>query len=956
MSWTNPEYATSFYHLSRHPEIVTTKDRDVFAFFPDTVTLAPTNGMGIYRDATKATLQWKTTGYPPPPPPPPPTSNTSVSERLLLWGRVGGTEVASAFRWTPYVNAADTDTQTIKPLREVFAPRVIYDRTSNAIHLWFWTNVNWAYNGSDYDESQLYPINTSNYNNITGTVSAPQSKAKRVLCYSVGRFEHSWVEGGYVGGYTESLGPDTRYDLIPVFNRPKIITNYSASSGTGPGIVTDGWYDNSSSAFLHQWKTTVNATYDTNYDIAAGDWMHNETEVYFAGLANIDPKSTYNIIPVNYTGNVYNYAFLDKSDKPSAVTFFPSGNKIETIYPNTLGMLLHISTVTYTGGKVTNIDQHQVGGHSSDCELSNPDNPNSFGLSCSRSGTDSFTLDIGAGIVQVRGTTENSVAGTSLASFFLPKKVWVEYENYTQDRSLIPSAVTIKTGANFPPFITYQRYFHELYDIDKTTTNLSNGGSSIATFVGPVFNRHYQGGEIREDWVRPDGQLSGLGGVDADYPNGRTIDFVSAGPHQGELQDRQFHEQVVDNVSTRFGSVGDQGISYFVQAATIVAKEYARIDSVNASSGRCGKSLEIKLVSTDAYLQLYDFYTCSTVVSITAPSALSENLAAQGYSILARSSSATMPVLSYLGLQKFKPDTCGTADTAKDVDWTTATCGSGTFWTFFSGCMSGHCTDFYTLCPPPKFNHSELTDIAADGAGDDHNGDGTGGGGTGGNHAYIGNHDSYARNKMTNGLGDLLGNASVQVDSRILKSSTGVSSLDWENCQLVGSVASGTPIQWSVAASTIFKILNVTPADYTTGAGALVCEGGGLFKETTSMYRATGTQLARFIDGTSVAYLTDSTGRIANFLDTGSPYTAEFSNPSPSITAKLASGSVAGYFTYGARETVLCDATHGVDTTEIRSINGYYVGYIPLDGPYVAKTQTVLDGNGVPITLSYLGM
>ena len=238
MSWLNPGYNTNFYHVSRHAEIVVTKDRDVFAFFPDTVTRAPTSGMGIYRDSTRTTPQWTC------------SVATAVSERLLLWGRVGGTEVASAFRWTPYVDAADTDTQTIKPLREVFAPRVIYDRTSNTLHLWFWTNVQWDYDGSDYDETKIYPIGASNYKGITpSSIAWDSSVAKRVLCYAVGHFEHSWVEGGHVGGYSGSVGPDTRYELVPVFNRPKIVTNYTPSAGEGPGIITDGWHGSRPFAF-----------------------------------------------------------------------------------------------------------------------------------------------------------------------------------------------------------------------------------------------------------------------------------------------------------------------------------------------------------------------------------------------------------------------------------------------------------------------------------------------------------------------------------------------------------------------------------------------------------------------------------------------------------------------------------------------------------------------------------
>ena len=242
----NPEYSASFYHLSRHPELVVVKDRDVVAFIPDTAVLKPTDGMTIKRESDSITPLWES-GTP---------NATEVAERLLLWARTSGTELSSGFRWVPYITSDDPTTTNIKPLREVFAPRVVYDRTSNSLHLWFWTNVKFDYNGTEYDENQIFFIGTADYPPLVG--GTPQ-QCKRVLCHAVGQFGHYWIEGGYVKGFegipygvqgTQGFQTfwNKEYDLVPLFTRPVIVTNYDADSespgyqGAGPGLITDGWY------------------------------------------------------------------------------------------------------------------------------------------------------------------------------------------------------------------------------------------------------------------------------------------------------------------------------------------------------------------------------------------------------------------------------------------------------------------------------------------------------------------------------------------------------------------------------------------------------------------------------------------------------------------------------------------------------------------------------------------
>ena len=79
--WQNPEYARTFYHVSRHAELVVVEDRDVMAFIPESVTLDPTSGMAIYRDSSKNTLDHQSD----------PFIDVEVSERVLLWPERRGT-------------------------------------------------------------------------------------------------------------------------------------------------------------------------------------------------------------------------------------------------------------------------------------------------------------------------------------------------------------------------------------------------------------------------------------------------------------------------------------------------------------------------------------------------------------------------------------------------------------------------------------------------------------------------------------------------------------------------------------------------------------------------------------------------------------------------------------------------------------------------------------------------
>ena len=219
-----------FFHIARNPELVFVKDRDVVAFWPDMLQLNATAGMAIYRDDGKSSLLYETTS----------PQNVRYSERALLWARMSGDEIVGGLRWVPYITSNNVDNPDILPLREVISPRVIYERTTNTISLWFWTNVNQGYNGTVYDESELKPVLA---NNFSPEVPSPPNNAKRVLCYAIGEFYHAYVDGGVIDTYVSTAEniTDERWDLVPVFTRPRIL-NWGQVEGFGAGVAVDGWY------------------------------------------------------------------------------------------------------------------------------------------------------------------------------------------------------------------------------------------------------------------------------------------------------------------------------------------------------------------------------------------------------------------------------------------------------------------------------------------------------------------------------------------------------------------------------------------------------------------------------------------------------------------------------------------------------------------------------------------
>jgi len=222
----------NFFHISRGAELVFVKDRDVVAFWPDIMLFDSTSGMVLYRDGAQTFIQYAVE----------PIQAIPANERTLLWARMSGDEIVDGVRWVPYIIDNDVEQIDTLPLREVYAPRVAFDRTSNTLSLWFWTNVNKSYAGTVYDESEIVTADAPYFDKKL-------ANAKRVLCYAVGTFWHGYVTGGsitYDLTTAENL-TDERWSLVPVFSRPRIL-NWTPGAATRGGIVVDGWYSTGATA------------------------------------------------------------------------------------------------------------------------------------------------------------------------------------------------------------------------------------------------------------------------------------------------------------------------------------------------------------------------------------------------------------------------------------------------------------------------------------------------------------------------------------------------------------------------------------------------------------------------------------------------------------------------------------------------------------------------------------
>jgi len=226
--WGNTNQDT-FLNMGRKPTLVHLKDSDVVAFWADMIPRKATD-MTLYDEPSGTS--YYTHG-----------SALDRGTRLLCWVRMSNGEVESKARWVPfYYSRNPADSSAIFPIREVFEPTVSYDPNSNQLSLWFWTNYQWNHDSNDYNENSVFPIgdDPSAWAEMPG-YRVTGGTAKRVLCYAAGYFTRLYATGGVIGGwdYSATLS-DNSYEMVPIFQRPRIVQIDVDATNKSTGLIVDG--------------------------------------------------------------------------------------------------------------------------------------------------------------------------------------------------------------------------------------------------------------------------------------------------------------------------------------------------------------------------------------------------------------------------------------------------------------------------------------------------------------------------------------------------------------------------------------------------------------------------------------------------------------------------------------------------------------------------------------------
>jgi len=224
----DPEYVNVGYiaHIGRNPEMIVLEDRDVMCFFHDRLKedIGTGNRMRIERESGGQLLYRDN------------SSDLKKGDRCLLYGRLSSGGLVKALHYVPYVDTIEDGVGQIKPLREVISPRIAYDRSSNVITLWFWTNFikgEWSITDGYTDDPVKRIFIKEEAFDIAGTYTDMDGDEPvyyvRALCYATGRLEGLYITGGGV-----ETGNDG-YDFVPIFDKPQII-NIDMEEDFGGGL------------------------------------------------------------------------------------------------------------------------------------------------------------------------------------------------------------------------------------------------------------------------------------------------------------------------------------------------------------------------------------------------------------------------------------------------------------------------------------------------------------------------------------------------------------------------------------------------------------------------------------------------------------------------------------------------------------------------------------------------
>ena len=278
--------------VGRNPETIILSDNDVMALFNDRIEetvgdLTLSNETDVLYAATAPTK----------------------GDRCLIFGRVmtNGEKTGNL-----YVATYDNGDGTGNVLREVISPRVSYDRKSNVLVVWFWTNFKEGFSGTTYDESQLYLINEDEFDSDIPVV--------RALCCCYGSLQHVQIDGGIITGVVgASPVSSPAWSLVPIFNKPKILQlrpipdqagGYAIIdfAGTGGGGLVKSKFVNTGSTMV-EWYDTL--TVDIEKDGSTG--------MISAGLGPTGDTITGSFLALKHPSEVISDEMPDGVDAPAIV-------------------------------------------------------------------------------------------------------------------------------------------------------------------------------------------------------------------------------------------------------------------------------------------------------------------------------------------------------------------------------------------------------------------------------------------------------------------------------------------------------------------------------------------------------------------------------------------------------------------------------------------------------------
>ncbi len=268
--------ATVLPKLSRNPEQIILNNKHSLSLMQDRITLQDNvTGMQVSR-VQGGSILFSVSGADVP----------IINDRILLYQRVtsDGTDTKGLHYCFYTTSTVVGGVVTAKPLREVINPRATYDVKSNNIVLWFWTNF-LVDPGTSYldDSTYLYRINETDFDASVTVIEA--------LCCATGSMQELYIVGGAVGlaGTGEGRGTDG-YDLVPVFNMPKIISKRRANTGTYPYTVGPPILDFAASGGTS--KLAVNGVlgdnYGTSITIPDGEVITQVEYATVSGVAALD--------------------------------------------------------------------------------------------------------------------------------------------------------------------------------------------------------------------------------------------------------------------------------------------------------------------------------------------------------------------------------------------------------------------------------------------------------------------------------------------------------------------------------------------------------------------------------------------------------------------------------------------------------------------------------------------